>query len=254
VPSFAVIAEGVTDQAVLENILLGFFGDREEPPVVNCVQPPREPRVKGRAPPPGGWTLVFRALRAGDHRKALQNNDYVLVHLDTDVAEEPGYDVSRRAADGRVLSPAELAEQVRLRLMKEMGDAFCAQHGSRVVFAIAVDAIECWLLPLLHGGEPAKQAKTTGCLDAADRKLRLLGRPLLSAAGGKSLAGYEGASRDYMKRRKLMGHRGDNPSLDVFVKNLEALGGTATRETGTAAGDTPGPPAGEAEAPGGEHP
>jgi hypothetical protein len=106
----AIIAEGVTDQAVLENILLGYFGDDEGELVVNHVQPPREAPSKGRVPAP-----------------------------------------------------------------------------------------------------------------AADDKLRRLNRPLLSTAGHKSLASYEAASRDYAKHRKLMACRSENPSLDVFVKNLEAL-------------------------------
>jgi len=41
-PSFAIIAEGVTDQAVLENLLIGYFGDGDDEPVVNHFHPPRE--------------------------------------------------------------------------------------------------------------------------------------------------------------------------------------------------------------------
>jgi hypothetical protein len=237
VPSFAIIAEGVTDQAVLENILRGYFATDDDEPVVNHVQPPRDATPRGGAPAPGGWTLVFRSLSAGDHRKALQLNDYVVIHIDTDVAEEPGYDVSRRAVDGRPLPPEELIEQVKRRLVAAMGAEFCARHAARIVFAVAVDAIECWLLPLLYDGEAAKKAKITGCLDAADRKLRRLNRPPLSTAGSKSLASYEKASRDYLKRRKLMEHRGENPSLDVFVRNLEAL----RAEPAGDAGSEPGP-------------
>ncbi len=55
VPSFAILAEGVTDQAVMENILLGYFGDEDEEPVVTYVQPPRDTKAA-----PGGWTLVQR--------------------------------------------------------------------------------------------------------------------------------------------------------------------------------------------------
>jgi hypothetical protein len=226
VPSFAIIAEGVTDQIVLENVLCGYF-HADDALVVNHVQPPRT-----REPAPGGWTLVFRSLRAGDHRKALQLNDYLVVHIDTDVSEEPGYDVSRRAADGRPLSPEELIGQVARRLVAEMGEEFYARNAPRIVFAIAVDAIECWLLPLLYDGEPAKKSKIMGCLEAADWKLRRLGRPPLSTAGGKSPASYEKASRDYTKHSRLMRYSGENPSLEVFVRNLAALGAASAEDAG----------------------
>jgi len=146
--SFAIIAEGVTDQTVLENILQGYF------------------------------------------------------HTEDDSAMDP---------------------------------EFCTRNAGRIVFAIAVDSIECWLLPLLYDGEAAKKAKITGCLEAANWKLRRLNRPPLSTADSKNLASYERASRDYAKHRKLMGHRGENPSLDVFVENLAALG------DGSAGGDGSGP-------------
>lgn len=215
-----MIAEGATDQVVLENILCGYF-DTGEDPVVNRVRPP--PTAKGIDPAPGGWTLVFRSLRAGEHRKALQVNNYVLIHIDTDVCEEPGFDVSRRAADGRPLRPDELIEQVKLKLIAAMDPEFCERNAARIVFAIAVDSIECWLLPLLYDGEVAKKAKTTGGLDAANRKLQRLNQPLLSRGDNKILASYESASREYSKRKKLMRHRDENPSLDVFVTNLDAL-------------------------------
>jgi hypothetical protein len=108
-----------------------------------------------------------------------------------------------------------------------MDPGFCARNAARILFAVAVDSIECWLLPLLYDGETAKKAKITGCLDAVDWKLRRLGRPPLSTAGSKSLASYERASRDYAKRRTLMARCGENPSLDVFVKSLPALGGAS---------------------------
>lgn len=219
-PSFAIIAEGATDQAVIENILKGFFGGDEDP-VVNYVHPPPS---TSRDPAPGGWTLVLRSLRAADHRKALQLNDYVVIHIDTDVSEEKGYDVPR-ALDGQPLTPEQLIEQVKNRLIDVMGRERFEPIASRVVFAIAVDSIECWLLPLLYDGDPPKKkAKTTGCLGAADRKLRRLGRATLSKSDDeKLLASYEAESKGYRRYKVLMQHRAANPSLDVFAKNLEAL-------------------------------
>jgi hypothetical protein len=215
-PSFAIISEGITDFKILENILEGYFSENEEEVFVNEVPLSDDATSRGSALPPGGWTLVMRALRQGRHREALQNNDYVVVHIDTDVAEEAGYDVSRRDARGQVLSPEELIEKVRFRLIAEMGSESHAQCASRIIFAIAVDSIECWLLPLLYDGEAAKKAKITGCLNAADRKLERMNRPLLN----KDPTNYERESRLYAKYRELMAHRGENPSLDVFVTNL----------------------------------
>jgi hypothetical protein len=101
-PTFGIIAEGLTDQYVIENILRGFFGGSGDDLVVNYVRPPLD--ATGRAEgagktgdkPPAGWTLVFKALRDGEHKKALQFNDHVIVQIDTDVCEEKGFDVPRR--------------------------------------------------------------------------------------------------------------------------------------------------------------
>jgi hypothetical protein len=227
-PSFAIIAEGVTDQAVIENILQGFF-QMDDELVVNHVQPPRE--LKNRVPAPGGWTLVFQSLRNGDYRKSLQFNDYVVIHIDTDVSEETGFDVSHRAPDGNALSPEELIKQVGEKLVGVMDLEFYKQNAGRIVFAIAVDSIECWLMPLLYSDEVAKKTKVTGCLQAADWKLRRLNRPALSKGDHKVLSSYDMASREYMKHKKLMEHCDANPSLHVFVSLLQALSRDAAGET-----------------------
>lgn len=68
---FGVIAEGPTDQTVIENILLGYFEDYEDEPDVRYIQPPRPLTEK-----PGGWGHVFRSLERKDHEGALQYNAY----------------------------------------------------------------------------------------------------------------------------------------------------------------------------------
>lgn len=223
-PNFAIISEGITDFVVLENILCGYFSKCDEEIVANPVDLSIDATSRGSAPPPGGWTLVMRALRQGKHREALQNNDYVIIHIDTDRSEDAGYDVSPRDADGQVLSPEELVQKVQRRLIAEMGPESHAQYAAQIIFAIAVDSIECWLLPLLYPGEAAKKAKITGCLQAADRKLERIDRDFLSPKPNhKDVASYERESRAYAKRRNLMDHCGENPSLEIFVKNLAAV-------------------------------
>ncbi len=88
---FGVIAEGPTDQIVIENILLGYFQDQEDEPAIHPIQPPR-PLTET----PGGWGHVFKSLERKDYAGALQYNDYLVIHIDTDVQEQPGFDVPRR--------------------------------------------------------------------------------------------------------------------------------------------------------------
>ncbi len=217
--SFAIISEGATDQRVIDNLIHGYLQADEDEPVINYVQPPFQP-----SDAPAGWTLVMQALQSGRVGEALAFNDYVVVHIDTDVCEEKGFDVSRRAPDGRERTVDELIDAVVIRLQREIGPV-AAEHADQILFAIAVNSIECWLLPLLFENQKAKAAKTTGCLTPADDALKAARQPglLKDKQKGKNVDGYQQASAAYAKKKTLLKHRQKNPSLDRFVRHLEAM-------------------------------
>jgi hypothetical protein len=222
VATFGIIAEGITDQIVIESILRGYLGDQDDELVVNPVQPPLDATAQGGGPPPAGWTLVFRSLRDGEHRKALQFNDYIIVHIDTDVCDDKGFDVPKNNQAGPL--PVEaLVERVTARLKKAMGDDFCVAHGHRVIFAIAVHQIECWLLPLFFENEDRKAEKIAGCLSAVDEQRRRQNKLLFTRGGGKEPRVYREVARDYARRKILMKHYHRNPSLKVFIEGLDAM-------------------------------
>ncbi len=211
---FGIIAEGVNDQTVIENILLGYFADQDEEPVVLPIQP---------ADPlnPGGWGNVFASLKRGDCEQALQFNDYVIIHIDADEQEQAGYDVPRQE-NGLPLSLAERVDRITARLKSEIDPAFLAANGHRILFAIAVDTIECWLLPLLTN-DKKKAAKDTGCLAAANHELRRQDRKGLSASDRSFRDAYEDASKEFRKRKRLLEVRGANESLELFIQQLDKV-------------------------------
>ena len=144
-----------------------------------------------------------------------------MIHIDTDVQEEKGFDVPRREA-GAELSCQERVSRVIARIRTDIEEVFCAANIHRILFAVAVDSIECWLLPLLHANNKAE--KTTGGLDAVNHELRRRGQKGLSGADGtKFPRAYDAASSDYQKRKVLVKHRDRNPSLKLFVDQLDAL-------------------------------
>lgn len=87
-----------------------------------------------------------------------------MIQLDTDVCEELGFDVPRREAG------VELDEATLIARERELGPAFVAEHGYRVAYAIAVNELECWLLPLVFDNN--KAGKTTGCFEALHHRLK----------------------------------------------------------------------------------
>lgn len=103
-----LVCEGPTDRAVIERMLDGLSGGRTQ---VNPVQPP-DPMRPGVDF--GGWQQVFASISRKDVSGALAFNDFVVVQIDTDVCEEPGF--SRRDGD-RERTKAELAAAVRDRLV-----------------------------------------------------------------------------------------------------------------------------------------
>lgn len=219
---FAIVSEGVTDYAVLKNILLGYFKGKGRDPRISQKQPSMDATMEGDPEwrKFGTWENVFRYLKEGKHRDALSYNKYILVQIDTDLSEHPNFGVAHREGN-RVRSPKELVVGVRDRLRQEMGEADFAEYGARFVFAICVHAMECWLLPLWVT-DVRKASKITGCLDAVNRALAKKNEPPLPA-DGKKAGHYLEASRHFKQKGVFREMAQRNPSLKVFFDELERL-------------------------------
>jgi hypothetical protein len=214
-----ILSEGRTDQKVIRQVLLGFFADQGDAVDTLEINPffPPEVGLPGE-PEEGGWTVLKRRLQDGHHLQALQYNDYIVIHIDTDVCDQPGYDVPRLDPTTQsALDPAQLREAVKARLTEWLGRDFAAPHGQRVLFAIAVDTIECWLLPLLED-KRAKQSKTVGCAKAVNEALKRAGRDRLDK--GDMLKRYADETAPYRKHKILLEKGRLNPSLDAFLGEL----------------------------------
>lgn len=215
---FALVTEGVSDHAVLKNVLIGFY------------KPQREPEITFEHPDPqatlhtGGWTLVLQYLREKKYRQAFQLNRHVIVQVDTDVAEDPGFDVPKQDANGPLTIEVFVAHVVA-RLREVIGPEDCATYGDRFIFAIGVEQIECWALPLwFHNAKGAQIANCTnrlgGCAQLRD-ELNAKNLPWITP-GRKHPLSYDWASRGYRKPATLATDGPRNPSLRIFLEDLGA--------------------------------
>lgn len=220
--TFALLTEGVSDQRVLKSVLIGFmqqFEDEDEPEILPVFPPPAPPGGTSQ----GGWTLLLAQLEAGGHLQALQTNDYVVVHIDTDVANDPGFDVPTAN-----LSAQDIRAAVIARLEQKMGPAAAAACAGRILYAIAVHSIECWLLPIVFsdGGEQAQAKRLIDCQKLVNERLNERDEPLLSGTTNwkdKEPRRYEELSKPYKKWKALKVAAPKNPSLKLFVDDLERV-------------------------------
>lgn len=210
-PSFALIAEGPSDHVVLTHFLAAYFQDPDI--VANPVQPV-SPHV------PGGWTEVLRCCSSPRLAAALVDNDFVVIQIDTDVCEETGFAVPRRGPAGADLSPDELADAVTALLISRMQPAVYEAFADRILFAICVDSIECWLLPLYF--KDNKRSKTTHCLTSLNQQLAVQDGFSIDQAN-KQTRYYEKIMRSNKcgKRKTLAGIAAENPSLTRFIRALD---------------------------------
>jgi hypothetical protein len=214
---FALVGEGLTDFPVLENILIGYF-KAQRAPVINWDHP--NPQAQAAH---GGWTLVLQYLRDKRFRDAFQLNRFVVVQVDTDITQEIGFDVPHHDEHGP-LPVSELVNRVMQRLRDVIGEDDWAVFGERFIFAVAVDEIECWLLPLWFEG--AHAAKVTGCLKTLGACEPL--REQLKQQGfrwirpeEKDTRSYDLASRGYRKVKALDEKGRRNPSLACFLEEMD---------------------------------
>ena len=215
-PTFALVTEGLTDQIIIENILFGFFNDPDID--INPLQPLRDETDRNRAASPGNWHKVLEYCSSENFRGAFQFNDYVVVQIDTDVAAD--YGVSDRDEEGNELSVEEMIARVRAVLIARIGQEFYDRYTGRILFAISVHSIECWLLPLYFSDK--KKSKTINCLNTLNQALKSKESFSIDPSNKKPQY-YEGVSNEYTKHKRLMALYSSNPSLEVFVHELQNI-------------------------------
>jgi hypothetical protein len=217
--TFGIISEGPSDQIIIENILVGYFNDLDLPEKIRFLQPMHDATDDRKH---GGWLNVFEYCKSQYFIEALEQNDYLIIQIDTDSCEEVNFDVSRRNAHGEVRTPKEMISKV----VEKFEELFSANHAEkfylfkeRILFAICVEEIECWLLPLYHTDK--NRSRTYGCIQKLNPRIEAKFGVFIDK-GNKSVAlpHYDKFSRAFIKRKTIDSVYDDNISLKVFLDSL----------------------------------
>lgn len=211
---FGLVTEGITDQVVIRSILNGYFHEMEEL-VITERQPQVDVTDRARATNSGGWGNLVHYCQSDDFRESFQFIRYIIIHIDTDQCDT--YGVSRRDSSGE-LSVSALVEKTTKKIVEWIGEEFYSLVRDRVIFAISVHEIECWLLPIYFTDR--KREKTVGCIGTLNQ---VLPKREGFSIHAKEYRYYEIMSRPFLKQKELDKLYPHNPSFALFVQQLEKV-------------------------------
>ena len=220
-----IIAEGHSDIPVIRSILkgvAGIEGNQIIPLMPRDVFDETQIAQMGIDFTHGTWSLVKRVCiekkSIEEFLDGLAGEALVVIHLDTDVVEEPNFCGSRPAKnkDDLVDYSIRLREQVVLAIDSWLGDSY----KTRALHAVAIEAIEAWLLPL-H--VPVLRKDTSGILKPKDKLLDILSKNQKSRNRRLIPYDYVDLSKDLRAKKSLALARSKSKSLDLFCEELEQI-------------------------------
>ena len=145
-PTFALVTEGGTDQAILKNILNGLAiritGDELD-------WSASRPEVSaGKQTTSGGWERVFEFIENQElFTDMLLRNNCVVIHIDTDCATHKNFGIELHQG-GERRPTQDIIKDIKTLMSSKMSEELINSFQHKILFAIAVHSTECWLLPL----------------------------------------------------------------------------------------------------------
>lgn len=205
---FGLACEGETDQAVIENILCGFYNDKAFRQEIKAFQPlfdkTQHKQLEGEF---GGWEMLLKYLTTKRFRQDVINSHYTIIQIDTDISEHPNFGVPQHN-----LSTQELIEKVIERLIVQIDDKkpFYEINKEKIIFAISVHSLECWLLPIY---KDLKKEKQNNCYKELQRECE-------DVKVKKDYRSYKKMSLQLSRNKDLLKISSKNSSFEIFINCL----------------------------------
>jgi hypothetical protein len=215
--NIGIIAEGQTDFLMLKKFMT-CLAPASEYFYFTPIQPLFDETDFALLQSPPGWFQVLEYCHSERFAEAFDFNDFILIQIDTDVSEERHFEVSKRHTDGQERSVEEMIEAVKAKLISQIDEERFQALEKKILFAICVDSMECWLLPLFVS-DPRKHDKSTHCLNTLNSALqREFGFSI--DVSHKQVRYYEKLLRNLKKQKLVLEGSKRNPSFQVFVQSL----------------------------------
>ena len=159
-----IVSEGVSDYQILKHIVGRYL--KEYDPNVIALKPKITNQWKQQGY--GTWQGVFEYIEGNDKlilEAVNEGCEFVIIQIDTDVSNE--YKVTNDLTDIDAFWSS-----VKEGLLQSVHSDFPLD---KLVFAICIQEIECWLIPFNKSVNEKECVNTNSCLNILNKHIRTLG-------------------------------------------------------------------------------
>ncbi|WP_199465509.1 hypothetical protein [Vibrio sp. bablab_jr001] len=164
---FGLACEGPTDQITLENILMGVFEEIDDSDIA-FVQPHLDKSDANAKKAEGNWLRLIAYLGTKRFEEDLAAHDYLIIQIDTDIAEQVHADIVIKDAAGVRLPDATIVENAVSRLIAAINandPNMYAKYEDKLIFAITINSLECWLINTFIDDDAKVCLHANSCFD-----------------------------------------------------------------------------------------
>ena len=215
---FALVTEGVTDYLVLKPILQNYFS---EEPIIRQIRPEindSEHETGG----PGGFRQVLDFCKSDSINEILKENDFVVIQIDSDVSPSRGFGIPHKI-NGFDIELTELYTSIIDHLKSLFPVSVAPISFNKIIFAIGIHSIECWLIPVLA---PEGPNITHLCLTILNDELREAGMfqiPKRRKNSTRSKDSYSKLTKAFSSKKEITRIANYNVGFKKFVESLNEI-------------------------------
>jgi hypothetical protein len=216
---FGLITEGASENRIIKHVIARYFRDDE--PEINQIQPEV---INGVQTGTGGWNEVLKYCGQDEIREDLIRNDYLIIQIDTDQSPTKPFGISHTDDKGRPKPAAELHNEVVRKLSNFIKEDIREKYKNRILFAICIHTIECWLLPVFYTNK--HKTGTSNCLPTLNVALRKHDIHIINGANKNKPNGirsYDSVLKQLKKKEDIEDISQHNIGFHSFINSLKAI-------------------------------
>jgi hypothetical protein len=215
----ALATEGKSEHWIIKHLVEKFFKGTEI--FFRQVQPQIIDNTQESV---GGWLEILKFCeRTDDIKSALIDTDYLVIQIDTDESQNINFGVSHTNQSKIAKTYEELYEDVVEKIKSLINIKIFEEYSDKIVFAICIHTIECWLLPLYFTNN--HRFDTHKCISTLNIELKKRNLSIVPSKKQKEKRkiAYEAILRNWRRRQDIEKSAKHNFGFKKFVDSLDTI-------------------------------